>query len=54
MPKYLCVLESGRDFVLDSPYYHEDPEDAEDLAWEALDEAAIMDDYLLDVRRIYD
>ena len=53
MPKYLCVLESGRDFILDSQYYHQDPEDVEELAYEASEEAAFMDDYLLDIRRIY-
>ena len=52
MPKYLCVLESGRDFILDSPYYNEDPEDVEELAYEALEEAAFMDDYLLDIQRV--
>ena len=30
MPKYLVLLESGRDLILDSPYHHEDPEDAEE------------------------
>lgn len=54
MPKYLCLLESGRDFVLDTHYYHEDPEDAEELAYEALEEASLMDDYLMDIKRIYE
>ena len=54
MPKYLVLLESGRDLILDSPYYHEDPEDVEELAYEAMDEAALMDDYLIDIRRVYE
>ena len=54
MPKYLCLLESGRDFVLDSPYLDNDPEDVEQLAWDAVEEAAYMDDYLLDIRRIHE
>jgi len=54
MPKYRLVLESGRDFIMESNYLHDDPEDVEELAYEALEEAAFMDDYLLDVERIYD
>ena len=52
MPKYLVKLESGRDFVMESNYFKTDPEDVEDLAYEALEEAAYMDDYLNDVVRI--
>tara|TARA_R100000781_G_scaffold3034_1_gene4509 strand:- start:915 stop:1079 length:165 start_codon:yes stop_codon:yes gene_type:complete len=54
MPKYRLVLESGRDLIMESDYLHDDPEDVEELAYEALEEAAFMDDYLLDVERIYD
>jgi len=54
MPKYLVKLESGRDFVMESNYLHDDPEDVVDLAYEAYEEAAFMDDYLEDVIRIYD
>tara|TARA_R100000781_G_scaffold2454_4_gene3974 strand:+ start:727 stop:891 length:165 start_codon:yes stop_codon:yes gene_type:complete len=54
MPKYLCLLESGRDFILDSPYDKDDVEGAYELAYEAMDEAALMDDYLEDIRRIYE
>ena len=49
MPKYLVKLESGRDFVMESNYFNTDPEDVEDLAYEALEEAAYMDDYLVDL-----
>ena len=52
MPKYLVQLESGRDFVMESRYDSTDYEDVEDLAYEALEEAAYMDDYLIDVVRI--
>ena len=54
MPKYRLLLESGRDFVMESPYLHNDPEDVVDLAYEAYEEAAFMDDYLIDVVRIDD
>ena len=54
MPKYLVQLESGRDFVMESNYLDTDPEDVVDLAYEAYDEAALMDDYLIDVVRIDD
>jgi len=54
MPKYLCLLESGRDFVLDSSYDKDDVEGAYELAYEAIEEAAYMDDYLLDIRRIHE
>ena len=52
MPKYLVKLESGRDFVMESNYLDTDPEDVIDLTYEALEEAAYMDDYLNDVVRI--
>ena len=54
MPKYLCLLESGRDFILDSPYLDDDLEFVDQLAYDAVEEAAYMDDYLVDIRRIYD
>jgi len=54
MPKYLVQLESGRDFVMESNYDNNDYEDVEELAYEALEEAAFMDDYLIDVVRIDD
>ena len=54
MPKYLVQLESGRDFGQESKYDNNDYEDVEELAYDALEEAALMDDYLLDVVRIDD
>jgi len=52
MHKYLVKLESGRDFVMNSNYLDSDPEDVVDLAYEAYEEAAYMDDYLIDVIKI--
>jgi len=52
MHKYLVKLESGRDFVMNSNYLDSDPEDVVDLAYEAYEEAAYMDDYLVDVIKI--
>ena len=52
MPKYRLLLESGRDLIMDSDYFNNDPEDVEDLAYEAIEEAAFMDDYLLDIQRV--
>ncbi len=55
MPKYKyhCKLVSGRDFVLTT-----DIEDANErsevLGWTAYEEAALMDDYLVNVTRIDD
>jgi len=54
MPKYHVTLQSGRDFILDSPYHKDDREEVVDLAYEAMDEAALMDDYLEDIRLIND
>ncbi len=51
MPKYLCTLESGRDFVLTSDI-KDDIERSEVLAWTAVEESKLMDDYLIDVKRI--
>ena len=42
MPKYIVRLESGRDFIMESGDY-------EEAAWEAREEAAYMDDYLIDL-----
>ena len=44
--KYHVTLESGRSFVLNSSY------DVEDVAWDAYEEACLMDDYLVDVHPI--
>ena len=52
MPKYRLLLESGRDLIMNSHYLHDDPEDVEELAYEALEEAAFLDDYLLDIERV--
>tara|TARA_Y100001963_G_scaffold154597_1_gene243686 strand:- start:200 stop:364 length:165 start_codon:yes stop_codon:yes gene_type:complete len=54
MPKYRLLLHSGRDLIMNSNYLNDDPEDVEDLAYEALEEASFMDDYLLDIERVYD
>ena len=54
MPKYHVTLQSGRDFILDSSYDKDDVEGAYELAYEAMEEAAYMDDYLLDIRRIHE
>ncbi len=52
MPKYHVTLESGRDFVMDSAYDSRIPYEAYSLAYDAMDEAALMDDYLVDVEFI--
>jgi len=52
MPKYHVKLESGRDFILDSPYHKDDVEQAYELAYDAMEEAAMMDDYLVDLRLV--
>ena len=44
--KYYVKLESGRDFVF------EGSEDVEQAAYDALDEAWLMDDYLVDMEPI--
>ena len=51
MFKYRCILESGRDFILESDILDEDKR-AEDVGYTAYTEAALMDDYLSDVERI--
>ena len=50
--KYQVLLESGREFILDSPYDKDDVEGAYELAYEAMEEAALMDDYIDDIRLI--
>ena len=44
--QYLVTLKSGRTFVLYSGY------DVYETAYEAYEEACLMDDYLVDVERI--
>lgn len=46
--KYLVTLSSGRDFILNSG------SEVYDLAYEAYEEACLMDDYLVNVEPIYD
>ena len=46
--KYHVTLRSGRDFILNSS------EDHEQAAWDAYDEAALMDDYLNNITPICD
>ena len=53
MPKYRILLRSGRDLIMYSNYLNDDPEDVEDLAYEALEEARLSDDYLIDIERVY-
>ena len=52
MPKYHVTLESGRDFIMNSTYDSRNSDNAEDVAWQAEEEAALMDDYLKDLRYI--
>ena len=50
--KYHVTLESGRDFILN---VNKDVDDLqEEVAWAAYDEAALMDDYLVNVEPIDD
>tara|TARA_R100000152_G_scaffold14293_1_gene6479 strand:- start:2069 stop:2275 length:207 start_codon:yes stop_codon:yes gene_type:complete len=44
--KYHVTLESGRSFILNSSY------NVENVAWDAYEEACLMDDYLVDVHPI--
>ena len=54
MPKYLVTLQSGRDFIMDLPINERDPiEQAVEIAYIAKEEAALMDDYLVDVECVY-
>ena len=53
MPKYHVTLQSGRDFIMNSQYDSRCNEnEAYHLAYEAMDEAALMDDYLVDVELV--
>ena len=49
MPKFHVKLQSGRDLVMTS-----DAKDEYELAYEAYEEACLMDDYLVDVELIPD
>tara|TARA_B100000700_G_C14393988_1_gene556102 strand:- start:269 stop:436 length:168 start_codon:yes stop_codon:yes gene_type:complete len=54
MPKYLVTLQSGRDFIMDIPINERDPaEQAMEVGYAAYEEAALMDDYLVDVELVY-
>jgi len=46
--KYHVLLSSGRDFILNSD------KDVYELAYEAYEEACLMDDYLVNVEEIND
>ena len=48
MTKYYVVLKSGRDFILNSGY------DVWQVAYDAYEEACLLDDYLVDVVPIDD
>ena len=48
MTKYHVTLASGRDFILTSGY------DVYQVAYDAYDEACLMDDYLVNVEPIDD
>ena len=48
MAKYHVTLKSGRDFILNSGY------EVWQAAYDAYDEACLMDDYLVDVELIPD
>jgi len=48
MPKYIVKLSSGRDFTLDAD------KSEYDIAYEAYEEACLMDDYLVDIVRLSD
>ena len=54
MPKYRVTTTSGRDFIMHSVYDSTIPDEAHSLAYEAMDEAVLMDDYLVDVEMIDD
>ena len=49
MPKFHVKLQSGRDFVMTS-----DAKDEYELAYEAYEEACLMDDYLVNIIPICD
>ena len=46
--KYHVTLSSGRDFIMESN------KDVYEIAYEAYEEACLMDDYLVNVEPIYD
>ena len=48
MPKYHVTLQSGRDFILN----HKGTE--YDIAYEAYEEACLMDDYLVNIEPLPD
>tara|TARA_R100000458_G_scaffold50286_1_gene50384 strand:- start:271 stop:438 length:168 start_codon:yes stop_codon:yes gene_type:complete len=52
MPKYHVTLQSGRDFIMKSQYDSRNPDGAYEVAYEAYDEACLMDDYLEDIELI--
>ena len=52
MHNYHVTLQSGRDFIMKSQYDSRHADEAYSLAYEAMDEAALMDDYLVDVEHI--
>ena len=54
MAKYLVTLKSGRNFIMNSTHYAHNSDNAEDVAWQAEEEAALYDDYLQDLRYISD
>ena len=52
MARYHVILESGRDFIMNSTYNAHNSDNAESVAYEAMEQAALMDDYLKDLRYI--
>ena len=46
--KYHVTLKSGRDFIIKSSY------NPEEVAWDAHDEACLMDDYVKNITPICD
>ena len=48
MPKYHVTLQSGRGFIIDAPTSFAEY----DIAYEAYEEACLMDDYLVDVELV--
>jgi len=48
MNKYLVTLSSGRDFILNTT------QSIYDVAYQAYEEACLMDDYLVDIEEITD
>ena len=52
--KYHCTLQSGRDFIMNVPKTIDPVEHAVEVGYAAYEEAALMDDYLVDVKLIPD